>query len=195
MPELNEIKRSQEIGKGGHYRWIWLACERCGKERWIRLAKGNKPSGLLCRSCAVKGHRFSPESKTRVSIAHKGLLAGAKHPNWKGGRWKNKKGYVFITLPKDDFFYPMTTSNGRVREHRLVMAKHLGRCLQTWEWVHHKDGVRDYNEYSNLKMTTNGSHSLEHSKGYQDGFLKGLHDGRLKQIQELKDEILELRSK
>ena len=168
MPELNEIKRSQEIGKGGYYRWIWLACEDCGKERWFRLEKVNKSSGLVCRSCAPK------------------LRRGDKHPKWKGGRCLTSAGYVLVKIYPEDFFYPMANSHGYVLEHRLVMAKHLGRCLQAWELVHHKDGIKDHDEYSNLKMTTKGSHSLEHSKGYRDGYAKGLLDGRDKQIAELK---------
>jgi len=65
--------------------------------------------------------------------------------------------------------------------------------LQTWEIVHHKDGVKDHNTDKNLEMTTNGSHTIEHNKGYRDGYRQGYMDGQSTQVQELKQEIRLLR--
>lgn len=111
-------------------------------------------------------------------------------------RTSNKRrhygGYIFIKLYPGHFFYPMANDH-RVAEHRLVVARHLGRCLQSWEVVHHKNGNKRDNRLENLELTSNTEHSIAHGKGYRDGYIKGLRDGRLKQIQNLKAEIERLK--
>lgn len=71
-------------------------------------------------------------------------------------------------------------------EHRLVMAKHLGRCLHRWEIVHHKNHIKTDNRIENLEITVRGIHFTMHSKGYRDGYSEGLyggHDARIKQLE------------
>lgn len=54
--------------------------------------------------------------------------------------------------------------NGRaVDEHRWVMEQHLGRRLETWEHVHHKNRDRKDNRLENLEVLTASVHGLEHS--------------------------------
>lgn len=185
MPQLGEIKNCQEIGyKGRSLKYIWSACVDCGKERWVlfRIHKG-EPVSKRCSPCAAK---LQPHP------------LGAKSHKWKGGRYKNAQGYVEVWIDANDFFFPMVKSNGYVLEHRLVMARHLGRCLQPWELVHHKGiryvGVenRSDNLIDNLGLTTNGSHSREHNKGYRDGYEKGFLDGGSAKIKQLEARIKEL---
>ena len=74
MPQLGEIKRGREINKRtdrGSRKYIWVACQSCGRARWVQLRQ-NKPKNELCLSCA----------------------------KWKGGQYKCKSsGYVFIKSP------------------------------------------------------------------------------------------------
>lgn len=173
MPQRGEIRSANEINYKGYSKYIWHPCIDCGELRWVRLRCG-KPTKLRCLSCSSK---------------RKPHKSGADAHNWKGGKRKDLDGYIHIKLQPDDFFYPMANSGGYVREHRLVMAKHLGRCLQPWELVHHKNGVKDDNRYEQLKLTTRGSHIREHSKGYRDGYRRGYQDRQSAQIGELKQEI------
>lgn len=185
MPKLGEIEKGRNIGQTSGMPFIWVACEECGKERWVRLDRYEQGKYHKCRSCS---------SRYCLVELHK---INKRLGNWKGGRSIDRQGYVHILIEEeDDFFASMRHTNGYVLEHRLVIAKKLGRCLQAWEIVHHK-GVRyqgkenkSDNLEDNLELTCSlGEHSSNHSKGYRDGYQRGLTDGRNKQIQELKQEI------
>ena len=51
MPQLGEIIKAEQLGRVGRDKFIWIACSRCGEERWVRLAK-DKPMYMRCRTCA-----------------------------------------------------------------------------------------------------------------------------------------------
>ncbi len=81
-----------------------------------------------------------------------------RHYAWKGARHIDNQGYVVVSLLPDDLFMPMARGrHRRVLEHRLVMAKHLGRLLMPTETVHHIDGNRQNNKIENLQLRQ-GSH-------------------------------------
>lgn len=111
-PKVGEIRR----GNGGKY--IWRVCPDCQKEQWVRFVRG-APVGKRCKNCANS-------------------LRGNRARNWKGGRQLTIRGYFRVKLLPDDPFYPMTGHTGNVYEHRLVVARALGRLLLTEELVHHK---------------------------------------------------------
>ncbi len=67
--------------------------------------------------------------------------------------------YLLMKLTPDDFFYHMANCDGYVLEHRLVVAKALGRCLHSWEIVHHINGVKNDNRHQNLQLVMEGQHN------------------------------------
>jgi len=67
-------------------------------------------------------------------------------------------GYIGIRLSANGFFHPMVSKDGYVLEHRLVVARHLGRCLYRWEIVHHKNHIRDDNRIENLQLVSDDRH-------------------------------------
>lgn len=91
----------------------------------------------------VRKYAIDPSKRKRPTME--------EHFGWKGGRFKSK-GYIWIRLAKDDPFYCMTRKDGSVCEHRYVVAKAIGRPLLKEETVHHKNGVRDDNDLSNLQL-------------------------------------------
>lgn len=82
--------------------------------------------------------------------SHKWVKRGTESHMWRGGRGATDKGYMAAYAPG----HPAAKSSGRVLEHRLVMEKHIGRYLASYESVHHKNGVRSDNRIENLELWT-----------------------------------------
>lgn len=98
----------------------------------------------------------------------------------------------------------MANKQGYVPEHRLVVAKCLGRCLQLWELVHHKhsrypagsiEDKQDNRYPENLQLVTDDRHKqitiLEHRIKKLELSNEELH----KEVKLLRWQIKELKSR
>jgi len=133
---LGQTKTGFALGYHCSTRYAWMPCINCNKLRWVRLLNG-RPRTPHCKYCG---------DHLRRGLSGKVIR-------------RSKKGYVIKYLYPEDFFFPMAEKSGYVFEHRLVMAKHLGRCLHTWEFVHHKNGIRDDNRIENLELVMSERHN------------------------------------
>ena len=101
-----------------------------------------------------------------VKIRPVGFQRGEKHPGWVGGRHTSEDGYIRVWLSADDPFVSMANKHsgangaGYCLEHRVVLARKLGRPLEEHETVHHIDGDRTNNKLSNLQLR-----NARHGKG------------------------------
>jgi len=172
-----EIKRGRDIGlKALGAAHTWNCCDMCGKGRWV-AAKHGMAMYQRCRACS--------------SIARRGKAS----PTWKGGKKKNQDGYISMRLFPENFFYPMTQRRGHLLEHRFVMAQHLGRCLHSWEIVHHINGARDDNRIENLQLVSDDRHKQITILENKVKRVEGRYEEQSKQIRLLKYQVAELQRK
>jgi hypothetical protein len=119
-----------------------------------------KRQPLELRPCEACGENFKPLRRETRFCCNKcrGLgTRGEKAHAWKGGP-KARGAYVNIRADEDD---PIATamrydSTPYIPEHRLVMARYLGRPLTKDELVHHVNGLRYDNRLANLQLWRNG---------------------------------------
>lgn len=148
------VRRGYEQDQDGHWfysnsgrRWAAavVQCRQCGEDFIRRLAA---PSAKGYASGPFCGNRCASINGNRASYMRS--PPGPRHHNWKGGRYaRTTHGHTYVMVYSPQ--HPRNSVN-YVPEHRLIMEEHLGRYLQPWEQVHHKNGDTLDNRIENLEL-------------------------------------------
>ena len=120
----------------------------------------------LKMSLLHKGKHHSEETKMKMGESGKGKHTGSKSHFWQGGKFINKKGYVFLHSPD----HPYKKQN-YVPEHRLIVEKKIGRYLKPEEVVHHINSIKDDNRIENLILFKNNGAQMKHNHQKQREFI------------------------
>lgn len=134
-------------------------CSRACSNRVPRERSVGPPVKYHPKPCATCGTTYKPPTARSkfCSTACAGRARRSGKPS------KEPTGYLRRYEPG----HPMANKTGRIREHRRVMAEHLGRALLPTEHIHHINGIKDDNRIENLEVMSNSEHQRLHHRERQ----------------------------
>jgi len=134
-PQIGDTAQAKVLGYSMRGVMVFAACPVCQQGHWVR----SKDIHNTCIHCIPKA-------------------SGHRHSRWSGGR-RTKRGYILVRIGKDDPLFATADHNGWVLEHRLVVARRIGRPLMKGEVVHHINGIKSDNRDSNLQLLMEKRHN------------------------------------
>lgn len=100
--------------------------------------------------------RRTRSEATKLAMA-KVDRTGQRNPNWRGGKWKMKGGYLYVAAPG----HPRATIKGKyVAEHILIWEKTHNQPLPKGWIIHHLNGIKNDNRPENLLALPTKKHRL-----------------------------------
>lgn len=144
------------------YATVLFTCERCATRRWkpIHIVQAQLRQGTFTGLCAPCSMRLRDQRKSPLGRR-------VKRERTKQGTWTDD-GYVRLNrwaIPEEDLWL-FDAMGQNVREHRMVMAKALGRPLTSNELVDHMNGNRADNALENLRVYVRGKNQPGSHNGH-----------------------------
>jgi hypothetical protein len=119
--------------------------------------KGKKCPQLSGENNGMYAKKHTDEAKMEIAKKHKGMKA-SEETKKKMSIIRRKNGHI-----ANGYRMIWTEDRGKIREHRYIMEKYLGRKLESNEDVHHMDGNKLNNDISNLLLLSKSEHMLIHN--------------------------------
>lgn len=117
-----------------------------------RAPRGPLPASLVppvCKICFNCGDEYGPRAKEQTA-------------GWRRRRFCSSSCAKRFRDGQPDRYRRICVNGRSVYEHRVIMARLLGRPLLRREVVHHRDGDKQNNDPANLELTNPTDHGVYH---------------------------------